>query len=152
MLLIGGSYKRDGPQVKISYHWLSAHYANIHSECHTDTVSRSCLLRFATEPFCAPYRIQRKHIHTPVCMYRLRSCHFWSCRFDHFQYEHFREIISATAIAAPAYRLWFRLEHGVCQPPPTELNTFHFPRYSQTLSHRWWFFFFFLFPSRYSHL
>ena len=47
MLLIGGSYERDDRQVEISYHWLSAHYANIHSECQTDTVSRSCLSRFA---------------------------------------------------------------------------------------------------------
>ena len=46
-LLIGGSYERDDRQVEISYRWLSAHYANIHSESQPDILSRSCLSRFA---------------------------------------------------------------------------------------------------------
>lgn len=87
MLLIAGSYERDDRQVQICYHWLSAHYANIHSECQTDTVSRSCLSRFAKAFLrpCIPTSLALSLSLPYVTLARAnthvqRLCHFWTCR------------------------------------------------------------------------
>ena len=88
-LLIGGSYERDDRQVEISYRWLSAHYANIHSESQPDILSRSCLSRFA-KAFLRPCLSLSLSLffflHTCatvaciICIYVCvgRLCHFWT--------------------------------------------------------------------------
>lgn len=88
-LLIGGSYERDDRQVEISYRWLSAHYANIHSESQPDILSRSCLSRFAKAFLrpCLSLSLSRFFfLHTCatvaciICIYVCvgRLCHFWT--------------------------------------------------------------------------
>lgn len=114
-LLIGGSYERDDRQVEISYRWLSAHYANIHSESQPDILSRSCLSRFA-KAFLRPCvslslsLLLSPHVrncclyctYIYVCTWVERLCHFWTTvRFAPFPMpDHFREIISAFAITS----------------------------------------------------
>lgn len=90
-LLIGGSYERDDRQVEISYRWLSAHYANIHSESQPDILSRSCLSRFAKaflrpcvslslllSPHVRNCCLYCTYIYICVCTWVERLCHFWT--------------------------------------------------------------------------
>lgn len=108
MLLIGGSYERDDRQVEISYHWLSAHYANIHSECQTDTISRSCLSRFAKAFLRLSLSLSLSPcVHLTVA-YEHTLCHFWSwlC-FTHSQYRALSRNHIRICDHVTAYRLDF---------------------------------------------
>ena len=134
MLLIGGSYERDDRQVEISYHWLSAHYANIHSECQTDTISRSCLSRFAKAFLRLSLSFSLSLTHTFSLSFSLCTCN--RCIRTHV--VPFLELVvfhpfpipSTFAKSYPHLRsrhglsTRFRFEHDTRPPAPSSLNAF----------------------------